>query len=61
MRRYQDSEEELNGYVISLQKLDKAQKMTIRKGNVTIEEHSITNIEEEEFEIRKHRSYLPML
>lgn len=50
MRRYQDSEE-LNGYVISLQKPDKAQKMTIRKGNVTIEEHSITNIEEEEFEI----------
>lgn len=50
VKRYQDSTE-LNGYVISLQKLDKALKIAIKKGNITIEEHSITNIEKEEFEI----------
>lgn len=50
VRRYQDSAE-LNGYVISLQKLDKAIKMAVRKGKVTIEKHCTTNIEREEFEI----------
>lgn len=49
-RSYQDSEE-LNGYVISLQNLDNAIKLAIQKGEVTIEEHSIVNIDDKTFEI----------
>ena len=50
VKRYQDSEE-LAGYVINLQKLDKALNEAIKKGNITIEENNITNIENKEFKI----------
>lgn len=50
VQRYQ-ANEELNGYVVSLQKLDKAINIAIKRGNITIEERTITNIEDKEFEI----------
>lgn len=50
VRRYEESEE-LNGYVITLQKLDKAIKMAIKKGNVTIEEHTISDVETNTYDI----------
>lgn len=40
VRTYEDSEE-LNGYVVTLQNLDKALKVAVKKGNVTIEERKI--------------------
>ena len=49
-RRYEDSEE-LNGYVISLQKLDCALRQAVKKGEVTIEEHSITGIDNKTFDL----------
>lgn len=49
-QRYEDCEN-LNGYVINLQKLDKALKVAIKKGTITIEEHSINNIENKEFDL----------
>ena len=49
-KTYEESEE-LNGYVISLQKLDSLLKMEIKKGNVTIEERVIKGLEEKEFEL----------
>lgn len=42
--KYQDCDD-LNGYVIDLQSLDKALKIAVKKGNVTIEEMSISGIE----------------
>lgn len=49
-RRYEDCEE-LNGYVVTLQKLDEALKVAIKKGNVTIEEQTINNIDDKTFEL----------
>lgn len=43
-KKYQDCDD-LNGYVIDLQSLDKALKIAVKKGNVTIEERSISGIE----------------
>ena len=50
VKTYQENEE-LRGYVISLQNLDDAIKVALKKGEVTIEEHSITNIDTKTFEI----------
>ena len=50
VKTYQENEE-LRGYVISLQNLDNAIKVALKKGEVTIEEHSITNIDTKTFEI----------
>lgn len=49
-KKYQDSEE-LSGYVISLQNLDNAIKVAIEKGEVTIEEHTIKNIDDKTFDV----------
>ena len=49
-KRYEDSEE-LNGYVISLQNLDNAIRLAIKKGEVTIEEHTIHDIGNKTFEL----------
>lgn len=49
-KRYQDNDE-LNGYVLSLQKLDDAIRLAVKKGQVTIEEHSITNIDNKMFDL----------
>ena len=43
-RRYEDCDE-LNGYVVDLQKLDKALKVAVRKGNITIEENTLSGID----------------
>ena len=39
-QKYQDCDE-LNGYVVDLQKLDKALKVAVKRGNVVIEENTI--------------------
>lgn len=44
VRKYEDSKE-LHGYVISLQKLDDAIKVAVKKGKVTIEENTIKQVE----------------
>lgn len=44
VRRYED-DPELNGYVLTLQQLDEAIKLAVRKGKVTIEETIIDNKE----------------
>lgn len=49
-KKYEESEE-LNGYVISLQNLDSAIRLAIKKGEVTIEEHTISNIDNKTFEV----------
>ncbi len=49
-QRYEDSEE-LSGYVISLQNLDNAIRLAVKKGEVTIEEHSMSNVEDKSFDI----------
>lgn len=49
-KRYEDCEE-LNGYVVTLQKLDEALKQAVKKGNVTIEERNIDNIETKTFDL----------
>lgn len=49
-RRYEDCEE-LNGYVVTLQKLDEALKIAVKKGNVTIEERTISNTDNKTFEL----------
>lgn len=43
-RRYEDCDE-LNGYVVDLQALDKALKVAIKKGDVTIEEKTLNGID----------------
>ena len=43
-RRYEDCDE-LNGYVVDLQKLEKALKVAVRKGNITIEENTLSGID----------------
>lgn len=50
VKSYQESEE-LSGYVVTLQKLDEAIKIAIKKGNITIEEHSIEDIDNKTFSI----------
>lgn len=50
VRRYED-DTDLNGYVVSLQNLDRALKVAVKKGNITIEERTISNFENESFEI----------
>lgn len=50
VKRYEDSPE-LNGYVVTLQKLDEALRIAVKQGNVTIEEHTIINTDEEEYEL----------
>lgn len=50
VKRYEESDE-LNGYVITLQKLDKAIKAAIKKGNVTIEEHTISDVESNTYDL----------
>lgn len=47
---YQDCSD-LKGYVVNLQKLDQALEIAIKKGNVTIEEHTIDNIEDKTFDL----------
>lgn len=49
-KRYEDSEE-LNGYVVSLQNLDDAIRLAVKKGGVTIEEHTISGIDNKTFEL----------
>lgn len=50
VRRYEDCEE-LNGYVVTLQKLEQALNVAVKKGTVTIEEHNISNKGTDTFEI----------
>lgn len=49
-RRYEDSPE-LNGYVVTLQKLDEAINVAVEKGNITIEERTISNIDNQTFQL----------
>ena len=46
-----EENEELNGYVISLQKLDDLLKSAERKGTILIEETTISGIDDQTFEI----------
>ena len=50
VRRYEDCDE-LNGYVLTLQKLDDALRLAIRKGEVIIEERSVKGIETKDFSL----------
>lgn len=50
VKSYQENEE-LSGYVVTLQKLDEAIKVAIRKGKITIEEHSIEDMDNKTFSI----------
>lgn len=43
-QKYQDCDE-LNGYVVDLQKLDKALRAAVKRGNVVIEENTISGID----------------
>lgn len=49
-KTYQESEE-LQGYVISLQKLDELIKSAVRNGDITIEERIIEGIDNKSFEL----------
>lgn len=49
-KTYEESEE-LNGYVISLQKLDELIKNGIRTGEITIEERNIDGINDKFFDL----------
>lgn len=49
--RTYNEDEELTGYVVTLQKLDEAIKVAIRKGEVTIEEKTINGVESKMFEL----------
>lgn len=49
-KKYQDSEE-LSGYVISLQNLENAIRVAVKKGEITIEEHTINNIDNKIFDL----------
>lgn len=44
VRSYEENEE-LSGYVVTLQKLDEAIKLAVKKGKITIEEHNIEDID----------------
>lgn len=50
VRSYEESEE-LTGYVVTLQKLDEAIKLAIKKGKITIEEHNIDNFDDITFSL----------
>lgn len=47
---YQENPE-LSGYVLTLQKLDELIKLAVRKGEITIEEHTISDIDYKTFEL----------
>lgn len=47
---YQENTE-LSGYVLTLQKLDELLKLAVKKGEITIEEHTITGFEDKSFEL----------
>ena len=46
-----EEDESLNGYVITLQRLDKLLGQAMKSGKVTIEETTITGIDKTEFEL----------
>ncbi|MBR3797854.1 MAG: hypothetical protein IKK36_02905 [Bacteroidales bacterium] len=46
-----EEDDSLNGYVITLQKLDKLLAQAIKNGKVTIEETTITGIDKTEFDL----------
>lgn len=46
-----EEDDSLNGYVITLQKLDKLLEQAIKNGKVTIEETTITGIDKTEFDL----------
>ena len=48
-QKYQDCDD-LNGYVVTLQKLDRALKVAIKRGEVTIEERKF-NPEDKDLEL----------
>lgn len=50
VKTYEDNPE-LSGYVLTLQKLDELIKLAVKKGEVTIEEHTISNVEDKTFEL----------
>lgn len=50
VRRYQDNPE-LAGYVLTLQKLDEAINVALKKGKITIEETTIENINDLHFSL----------
>lgn len=50
VRSYEESEE-LSGYVVTLQKLDEAIKLAVKKGKITIEEHNIENVDDINFSL----------
>lgn len=50
VRSYEESEE-LSGYVVTLQKLDEAIKLAVKKGKITIEEHNIENVNDINFSL----------
>lgn len=49
-QRYED-DPELQGYVVTLQKIDKALEMAVKKGKITIERHSIEDYEDLTFSL----------
>lgn len=49
-KTYQD-DDNLNGYVISLQKLDKLIKVEVKKGNIIIESGAIQGVSDKSFDI----------
>lgn len=49
-KTYQENSE-LSGYVITLQKLDELIKLAVTKGEITIEEHTIADIDNKTFEL----------
>lgn len=49
-KTYQD-DDNLNGYVISLQKLDKLIKVEVKKGNIIIESGAIQGVSDKTFDI----------
>ncbi len=49
-KTYQENSE-LSGYVLTLQKLDELIKLAVKKGDITIEEHTISDIDNKTFEL----------
>lgn len=49
-KTYQE-DSELSGYVITLQKLDELIQLALKKGEITIEEHTIADIDNKIFEL----------
>jgi hypothetical protein len=46
-----EEDSELNGYVIQLQKLDDLLRLAEAKGEITIEEASLSGVDDKEFDI----------